>query len=362
MANIQNQRVTAVRRVLGSKGWDALVVTHMPNVYYLTGFCGSAGVALVEESRTTLFVDGRYRVQAREQAVGCRIQDTKGAPLDGVSESLRVRRGMIVALEAQYLTISQRRLLGRGTGGGAVVRWVPSSGVVEALRSRKDGTEIRAMRSTAALGCRILREVLPMVRPGVREVEIAAEIEYRMKRAGASGAAFETIVASGPRSALPHARPTSRKVGKNELVVLDMGAILGHYCCDLTRTVYLGRPSRQAAEWHSAVRKAHAAAAAALQPGITAGQVDEVARGVLKKHSVEKLFIHSTGHGLGLEVHEEPRLARGSKTVLEAGNVVTIEPGVYQEGYGGIRIEDDYLITGRGAERLTRTCTDLFAN
>lgn len=217
------------------------------------------------------------------------------------------------------------------------------------------------MRAAAKLGAKVLNEVVALIRPGIRELELAAEIEYRMKRLGASGAAFETIVASGPRSALPHARPSPRKLRRNEFVVVDMGAILGHYCCDLTRTVYLGKPTRRARLWHRAVQEAHQAAAAALRPGATAGSIDEAARAVLRKNDLDGLFIHGTGHGLGLEVHEEPRLGRGGKAILEAGNVVTIEPGVYLAGYGGIRIEDDYLITSRGAERLTKDCMDLFA-
>jgi Xaa-Pro aminopeptidase len=217
------------------------------------------------------------------------------------------------------------------------------------------------MRAAAKLGAKVLNEVVGLIRPGVRELELAAEIEYRMKRLGASGAAFETIVATGPRSALPHARPSQRKLRRNEFVVVDMGAILGHYCSDLTRTVYLGRPTQRARLWHAAVREAQQAAAAALRPGATAGSIDEAARAVLRKSSLDGLFSHSTGHGLGLEVHEEPRLGRGGKAILEEGNVVTIEPGVYAAGYGGIRIEDDYLITGRGAERLTKDCRDVFA-
>jgi Xaa-Pro aminopeptidase len=353
--------MAAVRRLVAGKDWNGLLVTHMPNVFYLSGFSGSAGALLVEEGRSTLFVDGRYSVQAARQAQGCRVRVAPGGALDGACEALRARRGMVVALEAQHITLSQRRALGRRTRGGAVSRWVSAEGVVEGLRARKDVLEIQAMRAAARLGTRVFNQMIGFIRPGVRELDLAAEIEYRMKREGASGAAFETIVASGPRSALPHARPTARKLRVGELVVLDMGAILGHYCCDLTRTVYLGRPPSKARQWHDAVRESHAAAVARLRPGVTAGQVDEAARSALRKHRLDRWFIHSTGHGLGIEVHEEPRLARGAKAILQEGNVVTIEPGVYREGYGGIRIEDDYLITARGAERLTKDCEDVFA-
>lgn len=349
-----------VHRVVCQHRWDALLVTHLPNVFYLTGFSGSSGALLVGQRRSTLFVDGRYTAQAAAEARECKVEVSKGGALDGVCEALRARRRAIVALEAQYLTLSQRRALGRRTRGGAVARWVSTEGVVEGLRARKDAGEIASMRAAARVGSMVFNRVLPMIKPGLKELELAAEIEYQMKREGASGAAFETIVASGPRSALPHARPTARRLRAGELVVLDMGAILAHYCCDLTRTVCLGKPSKKARQWHRVVQEAHDAAAAALRPGVTAGQVDEAARAVLKKHRLDEFFIHSTGHGLGIEVHEEPRLARNVKTVLQEGNVVTIEPGVYQAGYGGVRIEDDYLITARGAERLTKDCKDVF--
>jgi Xaa-Pro aminopeptidase len=202
---------------------------------------------------------------------------------------------------------------------------------------------------------------LPLVRPGIREFELAAEIEYRMRRLGAEGPAFETIVAFGERSALPHARPTGRKLRKNELVVLDLGAILRHYCCDLTRTVFVGKAPARVRGWYEAVLEAQGAALQALRSGVTAGQVDEAARSVLRGHRLsqngterlDKFFTHSTGHGLGLEVHEQPRLAAGQKQVLQVSNVVTLEPGIYVQGVGGIRIEDDAVVTAGKAKLLT---------
>jgi Xaa-Pro aminopeptidase len=204
-----------------------------------------------------------------------------------------------------------------------------------------------------------MEKAFKLLRPGIRESEVAAEIEYQMKRQGASGASFETIVASGKRAALPHARPTSKRLKKNELVVLDLGAILGHYCSDMTRTVFLGRAPRRVRDWYRAVNEARAAAVAAVRPGVRCGEVDAAAREVLKKSGLDQYFVHSTGHGLGLEVHEDPRVARGQSIRLEAGNVITIEPGIYVEGVGGIRIEDDIAVRFRGSEVLTRVTRDL---
>ncbi|MGH9860314.1 MAG: M24 family metallopeptidase, partial [Candidatus Acidiferrales bacterium] len=356
-----SKRVVRLRGALEAHDCDALLVSHLPGIYYLTGFHGSAGLALVERGATTLFVDGRYTAQARSQAAGCRVTVAKSSLLEALAAHLGARRGRTVGFEAAWLTVAQLALLRRRCRPGTVRRWVATEGLVESLRSQKDAGEVRAIAAAAKLGCRVLEGILPLVRPGVREAELAGEIEYRMRKLGASGPAFETIVASGKRSALPHARPSTRKLRRNELVVLDMGAILGHYCCDLTRTIYLGNAPPRVQGWHQAVREAHQAAAAALRPGVTGEQVDEAARAVLRKHGLERRFIHSSGHGLGLEVHEEPRLARGSKAVLKAGNVVTIEPGVYIEGAGGIRIEDDYVVTATGAERLTQACQDVFS-
>ena len=205
----------------------------------------------------------------------------------------------------------------------------------------------------------VLESTLKLVRPGVRERDIGAELEYQMRKRGASGPSYETIVASGWRAALPHARPTDKLLRKNELVVLDLGVILGHYCSDMTRTVHVGRAPRRIREWYRAVLDAQEAAVAAAKAGTTCGAVDGAAREVLKKNGLEKYFVHSTGHGLGLEVHEDPRVARGQSVRLEAGNVITIEPGVYVEGVGGIRIEDDVAIHAERNEVLTRVSRDL---
>jgi len=236
---------------------------------------------------------------------------------------------------------------------GSRVRWREVHGVVAGLRSVKDADELRTMKQAADVASAAFVDVLRLIRPGILENEIAAELEYRMRRMGASGASFETIVASGTRSALPHARPTDKPIGKNELVVLDVGAILRGYCSDMTRTVYVGRAPQRVRKWYKAVLDAQAAAIQSLRPGVSAGDVDNAARRVLQGKRLARFFIHSTGHGLGLEVHEPPRLGRGEKTRLDAGNVVTIEPGVYVEDVGGIRIEDDAVVTEKGAQILT---------
>jgi len=215
------------------------------------------------------------------------------------------------------------------------------------------------MRQAAILAGDVLTGAVKLLKPGVTENEIAAEIEYQMRRRGASGPAFETIVAFGKRSALPHARPTAKRLRKNELVVLDLGAILAHYCSDITRTVYVGRAPARIKKWYMAVLEAQTAAIAAVRAGVSCGDVDAAARQVLAGYKLDRHFTHSTGHGLGLEVHEDPRLARAQKARLEPGYVVTIEPGVYMAGVGGIRIEDDVAVLPGNTEVLTRISRDL---
>jgi Xaa-Pro aminopeptidase len=244
---------------------------------------------------------------------------------------------------------------------GARVRWLAAPDLIERLRAVKDPDELARMRQSARLISDVWTASVRHVKPGVSELAVAAEIERSMKLQGASGPSFETIVASGPRSAWPHARPTPKLLRKNELVVLDQGAILRDYCSDMTRTVFLGRSSvgaragvrNKVRSLYAAVLEAQEAAMAAIRPGISAASVDVAARKVFKRLGLEQYFTHSTGHGLGLEIHEMPRLGRGEETLLEAGMVVTVEPGVYVERLGGIRIEDEVLVTSQGAEVLT---------
>lgn len=308
---------------------------------------------LVDSRRATLFTDSRYTIQAKSEVAGARVRIVRKSPLVAAGETLRrgKSRQARVGFPAERMTVLQHQQLQETAG--AKVRWVKCPGLVEGLRCVKDESEIAVMREAAELAGRAWESVLPKVKPGVAEMDLAAEIDYQLRLAGASGPSFETIVASGPRSALPHARPSSKLLSKNELVVFDLGAILRGYCSDITRTVYVGRAPEKVRNWYGAVLAAHDAASRSLKPGIEAGAVDSEARGLLKRHGLAAQFTHSTGHGLGIEVHESPRLGRGDKTRLDAGNVVTIEPGVYFENIGGIRIEDDFHITERGSETLS---------
>ena len=342
---------------LASARLDGLLISRPANWYYLTGFTGDSGALLVTRRGTALVTDGRFTGQARAEAPGVRIVAQSGGLLDSAGAWLVAQRLRKVGFDPQQISVAQLAALRKATGSR--VSWIPAAGLPEGLRMRKDPSEIALMRKAAILASEVVAGAAKLLKPGIREFEIAAEIEYQMRKKGASGPAFETIVASGWRAALPHGRPTAKRLRKNELVVLDLGVILGHYCSDITRTFYLGRAPARVRGWYRAVQEAQAAAIAAVRVDATCGDVDEAARQVLAGHGLDRHFVHSTGHGLGLEVHEDPRVAKGQSRRLESGNVVTIEPGVYVEGVGGIRIEDDVAVHVDRTEVLTRFTRDL---
>ena len=342
--------------MLAAQGIDALLVTSPHDWYYLTGFSGEAGALVIGRSNVTLITDGRFITQAKDETQGVRIVQHKVGLYGAVGEFLRGADLRRVGFDPAQFTVAQYKAT--RTAAGKRSKLVAVTGLVSALRVKKDSQELAQMRKAAILASEVVEHAIGVLKPGVRELEVAAEIEFQMRRRGASGPAFESIVAFGERAALPHARPTAKRLRKNELVVLDLGAILGHYCSDITRTVYAGTAPKRVKEWYKAVLEAQSAAIAAVRAGVTAGDVDDAARSTLAKYNLDRFFVHSTGHGLGLEVHEDPRVARGQKARLLPGTVITIEPGIYIPGVGGIRIEDDVAVHEDRSEILTRAKRD----
>jgi Xaa-Pro aminopeptidase len=357
MKTPEQQRRRKLSDGLSDARIDALLTTSTPNWYYLTGFSGDSGALIVSRKGTTFITDGRFIVQGREEMTGVRLLQQEGSLNGSVGRFLKGSRCRRVGFDPTQVTVGQLKSLRKAAGPN--VRWVVTTGRVENLRTRKDAAELAQMRRAAILADGIVKHAIGLLKPGIREFEVAAEVEYQMRKRGASGPAFETIVAFGERAALPHARPTAKRLRKNELVVLDLGAILGHYCSDITRTVFVGRAPKRIRTWYQAVLEAQGAAIAAARNGAACMDVDGAARQVLAGYRLDGLFAHSTGHGLGIEVHEDPRVARGQKKRLEPGNVITIEPGVYSAGIGGIRIEDDVAIHADRTEILTRAPRDL---
>jgi Xaa-Pro aminopeptidase len=356
-AHFQQRRERLLER-LETAGLRWFLVSKPVDVYYLTGFRGSAGMLLVGLRRTRLWVDPRYTLQAGEQTSGIEVIETREGLGHTVAVWLRKRRPKAVGYQDLHLVCAELSAI-RGEAGRAVgIRWRPVGPLVDLMRMVKDSWEIESIRRAGKLTADVFNEILPTVRPGVRESELAAELEYRMKRAGADGAAFETIVAGGPRGAWPHARASSRPLRSGELVIFDLGAILSAYAADMTRTIYLGRPLRRARHLYESVVEAQQQTVQSLRPGLSGKDADAVARQALARRKLDQYFTHSTGHGVGLEVHERPRLGRGDETLLPAGSVVTVEPGVYVEGYGGVRVEDTVLVSEKGPEILTPASKD----
>jgi Xaa-Pro aminopeptidase len=354
-------RIERLRFAFSELRADALLVTHLPNVFYLTGFSGSSAVLLVAADRNILFTDSRYTFQAGQEVSSAQVRIAKHGLLRAAAQAIgQIRRSGTarVAYPPAQMTVAEKRAI--ETHARRKIRWIVADNLVERLRAVKDVGELSRMRDAAQLISGVFGQALKFIRPGLRETEIAAELEYRMRKAGATGPSFETIVAAGPRSAWAHARPSSKPLMKNELVVIDQGAILRAYCSDMTRTLFLGRCPKKIRRMYAAVLEAQEVAKSVIRPGVRAGAVDAAARSVLRRYGLARYFTHSTGHGLGLEVHEVPRLGRGEPTRLEAGMVVTVEPGVYVEGLGGIRIEDDVIVTPHGGQDLTTASRELF--
>ena len=368
-----------VRRTFDADRLDALVVTHLPNVRYLTGFGGSAAIAVLTRDELVFITDGRYVTDVQESVAPLcpafrivTVDPTYDASLVRVLEQVGLARA---GFESSYLSVRRHQwivaaLEGHAAGRSASVELVPSDRRVEAERLRKDPAELAAFRRAGELLDVVAADVLASIRVGQVEREIAAEIDFRLKKGGFEGPAFDTIVASGPNSALPHARPGLRALKDGDLVVLDFGGVYDGYCVDLTRTVCVGDPSAEARRLYDAVFEAQATALATIRPGVRVSEVDEAARGVLERHGFGPAFGHATGHGLGLEVHEEPRVGPlradvpgvapvSRDEVLVPGIVMTVEPGAYIAGLGGVRIEDDVEVVADGAELLTRVSRNL---
>jgi Xaa-Pro aminopeptidase len=349
-------RLKALLLALSKNNLDALLVTHMPNVRYLCGFTGSSGVLLVTPKSVTFLTDGRYTEQATQQVKGAKIVTAKGAPVAGAAKLLTRLRGT-VGFESDHTSVSARESLQKLFP--KPVRLKAVQGIVENLRLVKDEEELSQIRAAVNVGSELFRSAIEAIRPGVRESQVAAEIEYAARRSGAEKMSFETIVASGQRSALPHGVASSSPIAAKGFVILDYGVILHGYCSDMTRTVHVGRVPLRARQIYRSVLQAQEAAIAAVAPGVEVGKVDAAARSVLRKAKLDRYFTHSTGHGVGLEIHEHPRVARGQTEVLGPGMVITIEPGVYLPGTGGVRIEDMVVVTERGCEILTPTTKEL---
>ena len=372
-SRILEQRHRAIRQSLATQELDALVVTALPNVLYLTNFTGSSAILVLTADRVVFLTDFRYLTvveESRGTPAECsdleliRVEGSYDAALAAVLASLPVRR---IGFEAAHLTVSRHAWLARALPHGAQSGGdlVATEGVVEDARAIKDEYEIATLREAARRLSAVAREVPNDVGAGRSERETAQAIDARLMRAGFTKPAFDTIVAGGANAALPHAQPGERRFIEGDVVVLDFGGVYDSYCVDLTRTVCVGRADSRAREVYAAVLNAHDQAIAAVVPGRSRFDIDAAARDALAAHGLAEAFGHGTGHGLGIEVHEDPRITRRRPDIdtarepVVSGMVFTIEPGAYLPGWGGVRIEDDVLVTKDGVELLTWVPTQL---
>ena len=348
---MKSRRIALLRDHMRRQGLDAFVVSSLFNIRFLTGFTGSYGLCVVGRKDLFFVTDSRYSLQAREEVRGCRpIITTRG--LYEALDAHRLLRGCrTVGFEADVVTYAQYRVMRRGRIGES---FIPLRDVVESIALVKEKKELECIREAVRISDHTFDEILPSIRPGVTELEVAAEISYCHKKLGAQGDAFDPIVASGERGAFPHARASAKKIKNREMVVLDFGCTFGGYHSDITRTLAIGSVPPKARRIYQTVLDAQLEAIGAARGGMIARDLDAVARGRIAKEGYGEYFTHSLGHGLGMRLHERPRVSSLSKEPLNGGMVITIEPGVYLPGFGGVRIEDDVLLTSGGCEVLNR--------
>jgi len=350
------RRIGILRRRITKAGLSGLLVTHLADVRYLSGFTGSSAAVAVTRRSARLFTDGRYRAQAGEEVKGAQVEIVTGSPAVAAVQWLAAQPGMeFTGFDPTHTTVAELTRFRAELPSKLRRTFLTAlaAPLVEPLRLIKDGDELELMSRAALIGCELFQHILTIIRPGIREIEIAAELEHQARLHGAEGMSFETIVASGERSALPHGKASAASLPRRGFVTLDFGIIREGYCSDMTRTVCLGKPKSEERSAYEAVLEAQQSAVAAVAAGVSCGDVDEAARSVLRKAGMADAFSHSTGHGVGIEIHESPRVASGQKTRLQPGMVVTIEPGVYWPGKFGARIEDMVAVTKTGGQVLT---------
>ena len=343
-------RQERVRLSLESKRIDALLVTNLTNVAYLTGFVGSNGQLVIGSGDPVFFTDGRYAARSASMVQGAEIRIYENKLADLLPEHLSAVGATRVGIEAATMTVAERDDLAKALGG---VELVPVNKLVEDGRRTKDADEVRCLREAIKLGDEVYSTILERLTPGLTETEVAVDIEFELRKRGAEAISFDPIVGSGPLSAHIHHTPSHRTLEKGDLVLMDFGCKFEGYCSDMTRTVVLGSATDEQRELYDLVLRSHLAGIDAISAGAAGVDVDRAARAVIDAAGRAESFGHGLGHGVGLDIHEDPRLSRFSKDVLREGDVVTVEPGSYTVDWGGIRIEDCVLVTADGADVLT---------
>lgn len=353
-----HHRLKELINILDKEELDGILLTGRSNTFYFTGFTGSTSICIVSRERACLIVDFRYTSQAREQAFDGveTIQHDKG-PLDVLMKICSECCIFKIGIEGNNLPYSEFLKIKEKLTDVKKIRNIQDS--IDSIRIIKDGNELKFIQGAVDIADKAFSETLPLIKPGIREFEVALELEYRMKKLGASGTSFETIIASGPRSALPHGSAGDREIRMGDAIVMDFGAVYKGYCSDMTRTVFMGEMPKKLKEIYNIVLKAQMEAHDAARAGITGRELDNVARSIINNEGYEKCFGHGLGHGVGVEIHEKPVISPRGEETLKPGMVFTIEPGIYVEGFGGVRIEDMVFLTSNGPFVPTKSTKDI---
>lgn len=343
------KRIESLRKHMQTEKIDGLLITSSSNLRYMTHFTGTAGFALVTLTDAIFITDFRYTEQAGEQAKAYEIIEHKGNVLDEIATQIKQRQIQRLGFEQEHVTYYTYEQFKEKFA----CELIPTSNMIEKLRLIKDEDEIQILQAAAKIADDAFEHILTYIKPGVIERDVANELEFYMRKRGATSSSFDIIVASGVRSALPHGVASDKAIAEGDVVTLDFGAYYNGYCSDLTRTITVGEPTDKLKEIYHIVLEAQKLALEKIKPGMSGKEADGITRNYIREHGYGEYFGHSTGHGIGLDIHEGPTLSMRSTQLLEEGMVVTVEPGIYLSGLGGVRIEDDIVLTEKGNKRLT---------
>ncbi|WP_404398810.1 M24 family metallopeptidase [Mammaliicoccus sciuri] len=347
-------KINKLREVMNQKGLEAVVILSPYNRRYLSGFTGTSGSLLITQDKSLLITDFRYIQQANDQAQDFEVINQEGPMLGKINELIKEDQYKNVGVETHLITYNEYQALNTDA-----VELSSIEGVIETIRMIKDEFEIKQIQKAADIVDETYEHILKWVKPGMTENEVNNEMEMFMRRKGATCSSFDTIVASGYRGALPHGVASNKVIEEGDMITLDFGALYEGYVSDVTRTFAIGEPKEEMKKIYNIVLEAQLSALEQIKPGMTGKEADTIARDVIKSYGYGEQFGHSLGHGIGLEVHEGPALSQKSDIVLEENMCITLEPGIYVDGLGGVRIEDDVLVTKNGLQRFTKSSKDL---
>ena len=351
-----NKRVKKVNEELNKKNLEGIYITNLTNVRYLTGFTGSAGSVLILDNINHFFTDGRYIEQSKEQVKNCKIHIVGGNYFKYIADNNLIKERLNIGFESEHVSVSLFKNLCDAINN---IQWIQCEGIVEKIAAVKDQLEIQSLKTAIQITDEVFTQIIPELKVGATEKDISAKISYLFKMNGAEGDSYESIIGSGWLGALPHARPTDKKFESGDFVVMDFGALYNGYHADMTRTIVIGKASDKHKEIYNIVLESQLAGIKKAKAGITGAEVDNACRTVINQAGYGDKFIHSTGHGIGLEVHTYPRISSINKKALLENYVITIEPGIYLEGWGGVRIEDDCLINKNSCTPLNKSTKEM---